>query len=139
MNKSTIEDLTGVSDDALLAELERRRLTGEDLLRVCKLGTIAAELVWRSSRPVDDDGRPRPWRPGFLTHAEALVLAHHAAHWALQEAAERGEMVACDHHGIAYLTGAALVVLERIEPGRWRVQVVASGRQPDVSVTERDQ
>lgn len=38
MNKTTIEDLTGVSDDALLAELERRRLTGEDLLRACKLG-----------------------------------------------------------------------------------------------------
>lgn len=138
MNKSTIEDLSSVGDDVLLAELERRRLTGEGLLRACKLGTIAAELVWRASRPVDDDRRPRTWRPGFLTHAEAQVLAYHAVHWALQDAAERGEMVACDHHGIAYLTGAALVVLERIEPGRWRVQIVASGHRPDVSVTERD-
>lgn len=33
---------------------------------------------------------------------------------------------------------AALLVLERFEPGRWRVQVVVGGRQADVSVTERD-
>ena len=38
------------------------------------------------------------------------------------------------------LGGAALLVLEKIEPGRWRVEitVVSHGRSPNVAVTERE-
>lgn len=107
---------------------------GVHSLRACALNTIAAELVWRASKPVG----VRPWRPFYLTHDEALVLARHACHWALQEAQDRNEMVACDYHGVAFLQGAALLVLEKIEPGRWRVHVVVSGYSPDVSVSERE-
>lgn len=58
-------------DDELLAELERRRLVGDRLLRACKPGTIAAELVWRATRPATSTPGVRPWRPFLLTHPEA--------------------------------------------------------------------
>lgn len=142
--------LQDASDEELVDELERRGIVDERLLRGCGPSTIAAELMWRASKPCDAGAvaASSAWRPGRLTRGEALVLAMHACDNAalvlamrdnaLCEAQDRGESVATDHHGDAYLTGAALLVLEKLEPGRWRVRVEACGHRPEVSVSERE-
>lgn len=119
--------LQDASDEELVDELERRGIVDERLLRGCGPNTIAAELMWRASKPRDVDAvaTSTAWRPGRLTRDEALVLARHACDNAL-------------YHGVAYLTGAALLVLEKLEPGRWRVRVEACGHRPEVSVSERE-
>lgn len=135
----TVYGIERISDSDLLTEVQRRRLawtTDRDALREAPLHAIAAELLWRASKPTTS----RPWRPFYLTHGEALVLARHAVDNALHEAHDRGEMVTADARGCEMLGGAALLVLEKIEPGRWRVEitVVSHGRSPDVVVTERE-
>ena len=131
--------LQDASDEELVDELERRGIVDERLLRGCGPNTIAAELMWRASKPRNVGAvMASAWRPGRLTHGEALVLARHACDNALCEAEDRGERVAADQHGVAFLTGAALLVLEKLEPGRWRVRVEACGHRPEVSVSERE-
>ena len=132
--------LQDASDEELVDELERRSIVDERLLRGCGPNTIAAELMWRASKPPDAGAvaTSTAWRPGRLTRGEALVLARHACDNALCEAQDRGESVTTDHHGVAYLTGAVLLVLEKLEPGRWRVRVEACGHRPEVSVSERE-
>ena len=132
--------LSHASAEELVDELERRGIVDERLLRACGPNTIAAELVWRASKPRDVGAVAisSAWRPGRLTRGEALVLARHACDNALCEAADQGQQVAADVHGVAYLTGAALLVLEKLEPGRWHVRVEACGYRPEVSVSERD-
>lgn len=128
-------DLSSISDDLLLDELERRRLTGERLLRGCKPHTIAAELMWRASQA--DKNSMFAHRPFSLTVGEAKALARHAVDEALLHAADTNRMVPANDDGVAYLKGAAMLVLEKIEPGRWLVSIGVSGHSPDVQVQER--
>jgi len=128
-------DLSSVSDEVLLSELERRQLSGERLLRVCKPHTIAAELMWRASKA--DKASMFVHRPFFLTVGEARALARHAVDEAMLHAADMKQAVRADDDGAAYLKGAAMLVLEKIEPGRWLVLIGVSERSPDVQVQER--
>lgn len=45
--------LQNASDEELVDELERRSIVDERLLRGCGPNTIAAELMWRASKPRD--------------------------------------------------------------------------------------
>ncbi len=98
------------------------------------LNEIAAELVWRATQPAVG----RPWRPGFLLQHEARVLADIAVADALRAQEDAGDPVRATDDGCAFLTGAAQVVLDRIEPGRWRTAVGACGGRAEVSVIERE-
>lgn len=131
-------DLSTVSDDLLLAELERRQLSGERLLRECKPHTIAAELMWRASKA--DKTSMFAHRPFFLNKGEARALARHAVDAAMLHAADMKQMVPGNSDGIAYLKGAAMLVLEKIEPGRWSIEVGFSEglRNTYVLVDERE-